>query len=204
MKIFSGIFKKNSFDSIKTGELKKSAAKLDYQLKKVKSERNNLERQINILFSEASALQNNVEIANYTLRLRTISESWQLKNDTCLNLEKDYSLITTLISVREQQKTLNEAQILNKIDDLNPEMLENWYAKLNVKSLNHRKQVDELSDITRNNLTEGGIQPVDESFFNSLLNDLKDNNITVNSAKNKFFDKLSSQEAELSDSGTLI
>lgn len=191
MSIFSRLISPNPFDSMKLGDLRKTEAQIAYQIRSLQNEKLALEQQIVTLFSEALAIPDDAGTSICAMRIKTISESWQLKVETCLRLERDLQLLSNVIAIKEQEKTLRSSGIGKNLRGIDPDALEGWLVKSSINATEQKALTDELSEITSEHISQSGTGVVDESYIRSLILGIKTGNMSSDAAGTKFFSRLS-------------
>ena len=196
MSIFSRLLNTNPFDSMKLGDLKKAEAQMTYQIQTMQDEIFALEEQIINLFSEALVIPGEAGKSVCALRIKTISESWQLKAQTRLNLERDLQVLSNMIAIKEQEKTLQRSGIWKKLQNIDPDTLEGWLATSSIKSTDQRALIRELSEITSEHISQFGTGSVDESYIRSLISEMQAGNLSLDAAGTKLFSSMSSEQPD--------
>ena len=196
MSIFPKLRKKNPFDSMKLGDLKKAEAQITYQIQTLNNEKAALEKQIATLFNEASAISDEVGTSRYTMRIKSTSESWQLKAQTCLHLEGDLQLFSNMIAIKEQEKTLQRSGIHQKLQNSDPVLMEEWLAKSGINNGDQRAMINDLSEITSEHISQSGVGSADESYIRSLIDEMRTETISSDSAGTKLFSSMFSEQLD--------
>ncbi len=193
MSIFSRLHTKNPFDSMKLGDLRKAEAQLRYQIQTTQNDRSAMEDQITTLFSESLGIPDDVGTSICAMRIQAISESWQLKAQTCLNLERDLQVLSNVIAIKEQEKTLQRSGVWKKLQNIDPDTLEEWLAKSSISTAGQRALVNELSEITSEHISQSRTGSADELYIRSLISEMRMGNLSSDSAGTKLFSNLSSE-----------
>ncbi len=193
MSIFSRLHTLNPFDSMKLGDLRKAQAELRYQIQTIQNDKSALGEQITTLFSESLTVADAVGTSICVMRIKATSESWQLKAQTCLNLERDLQVLSNIIAIKEQEKTLQRSGVWKKLQNIDPNTLEEWLAKSSINTAGQRALTDELSEITSEHISPSGTGSADELYIRSLISEMRAGNISSDSAGTKLFCNLSSE-----------
>jgi len=196
MSIISRLFSSNPLDSMKLGDLRKAEAQVTYQIQTLQNEQSALKQQIITLFSEAQTIRSDTETSLCAMQIKTISESWQLKAQTCLHLEQDLQLLSNVIGIKEQEKTFRRSGIWKNLQSIDPDTLERGLAKSSINTRDQRALMDELSEITSEHISQSQTSSADESYILSLIAEMRMGNLSSDSAGTKLFSSLSLKQPD--------
>ena len=191
MGIFSGRGNKNPLDSMKLSDLKRTEAQLRYQIQTLKKEKSALEKQITTIFSDSREITDDVETSVCAMQIKNTSDAWQSKSMTILNLERDAQVVSNIIAIKEQEKTLQRSGVMKKLQSIDPEILEEQLAKSSLDNTQHRAHTNDIAEITSEHISPYTSGAVDESSIQTLIAEMKESNSTPDSAVSKLLSGLS-------------
>lgn len=189
MTFLSRFFAKHPLDTMSLGELKKSEAQLTRQVKKLEGEEKAAEAAIQVVFAEAAS-DTAKEKEQYTLRIQSHTNAWQLKHRSLLQAERDLTVIRNIITIKEHERTVGSSNTLSRIRELDPEELESWLAKKTLKTDGSTIQLDEISEITSGHMAGVDAEPVDGETVDSILAQVQSQGMTPDSAREDLLNRI--------------
>jgi len=189
MTFLSRFFAKDPLDTLTLGELKKSLAQLTREIKKLESEEREAEAAITSAFAEAAA-DAAKEKEQYTLRIQSRTNAWQLKHRALVQAERDRAIVQNIIAIKEHERTAGSSGTLSRIRGIDPEELESWLAKKTLQADGNRIQHDELSEITSCHISGVDAEPADGETVDDILTQVRNQEMTPDSAREVLLSRL--------------
>lgn len=190
MTFLSRFFASHPLDRMSLGELKKSEAQLIRQIKKMEGEQKTAESEIQAIFSEAANQTSEERKEQSSLRIKSSTNAWQLKHRTSLQAARDLAIIRNIITIKEHERTMGNSVTLSAIKQLDPEDLESWLAKKTIRSDGTGIRVEEISEITSGHMAGVDGEPVDEETVCDLLEQVQNQGMTPDSAREDLLKRL--------------
>lgn len=175
---------------MKLSDLKRTEAQLRYQIQTLNKEKSALEEQITTIFSESREITDDVETSVCAMQIKNNSDAWQSKSRTIFNLERDAQVISNIIAIKEQEKTLQRSGVLKKLQKIDPEVLEEQLAKSSLDNTQHRAHTNDIAEITAEHISPYTTGATDESSIQTLISEMKENNSTPDSAVSKLLSEI--------------
>jgi len=107
-----------------------------------------IEDRIRELYKEAGNSESENEEISIAKRIESLTYRREIKLNTQISLENEYRALSNIIALKENEKALKKSGIWNNLSEANPERMESWLIKMNLRDKDHNGIIDEIISVT--------------------------------------------------------
>ncbi|UUX92873.1 hypothetical protein [Methanoplanus endosymbiosus] len=125
-----------------------------------------IEDRIKELYKEAGNSETESEEVSIARRIESLIYRREIKLSSQISLENEYRALSNLIVLKEHENDLKNAGIWNSLSGANPERLESWLSRMNLRDKDHNGIIGEIISITsesadiRDDEIDGGLEHI--------------------------------------------